>query len=152
MSLISYKFLTSYFSCTNCNEFSSIYLKCGHLFCTSCLRLPNNNKPISIRCPFCSTSTTISEYNNDIVNSIVNDILSLNDNEFQREYMFILNLVKSNKQSDVNVVDLLINVKKSNIKMKNMIHNENLGCVVKKRKFLFTMRPPKPKKGIIILN
>ena len=152
MSLISYKFLTTYFGCTSCKEISSMYFQCGHLFCSSCIRLPNNNKPVSIRCPFCSTTTTISECVNDIVNSIVNEILSLNDNDFQREYMSILNLIKSNKQNDINVVDLLINIKKSNVKMKNTMHNDNSNCVVKKRKFLFTMKPSKPKKGIKILN
>ena len=150
MSLISYKFLTTYFCCTSCNEISSMYLKCGHLFCSSCIHLPNNNKPLSIRCPFCLSTTTTSEYDNDIVHSIVNEILSLNDNDFQREYMFILNLIKSNKQ--INVVDLLINVKKSNVKMKNTMHNDISNCVVKKRKFLFTMRPSKPKKEIKVLN
>ena len=152
MSLISYKFLTNYFGCLNCKEISSIYLKCGHLLCRCCLRLSNNDKPISIRCPFCSAITSISEFDNYIVNSIVNEILSLNDNEFQREYMFVLDLVKSSKQTDINVVELLMDVRKSNIKIKNTINNDNSRCVVKKRKFLFTMKPQKPTKGIKIFN
>lgn len=147
MSLNTFKFLKTYFSCLCCQEVSTqpIYLKCGHLFCFSCLKLSNQQDNV-IKCPFCLEYVYMSQYDNFLVQSIITHIVSLNDYEFQQEFMNTLKLVKSNKEQRM-IIDLLIQMKKYNLKIRNAINNGNCTSIVQKRKLPLELKPKKPIKS-----
>lgn len=133
MSLQVYKFLSTYFICKKCKEIPStpILLKCNHLYCLQCLS-KNKYEMEFIKCSFCLFFTETSKALNFSLKLLIDQLLSLNDKEFESKYQKILLYIYFSKRED-EIIKFFLKIQE--IMTKQLKNNGKKSIYLKKRKY-----------------
>jgi len=124
-SILTKKFLFTYFKCFKCNEIPSnpiLLNSCNHFYCQRCLNLKKNINIIF--CPFCNELNNINEFENKKIMLLINEINSMNDLEFIEKFSYFKNVNYFNRNN--NNIKNIVNLCYEYIDKKNK--NDNINC------------------------
>ena len=122
------KFLEN-FACFNCREIGNIpyLLVCNHLYCENCVSNFNMKKNDgSLVCPYCYMTTKKNDLLPELETKfLINDLKSIDDEEFSKRYENKINFIYDNSNKNSNKLRNILSVLLKILILNNNKENNN---------------------------